>query len=301
MPDQKLSIDWNDLRVFLAVFRAGSLRGAARRLQLNHATVNRRLRALEAGFGARLFDRSRDGFVPTQAGDDLLAHAERVEDELAQAQQNIEGRDGALSGELKVSLPYAILRGFLAPDLCRFSKCHPGITLDLELTDRFSDLGRLEADVSIRMAYGVSEDVVGRRLIQYAKSIYAAAALGAEASSLAAPTEQSRSWIGWQGGDGENAWVRETPFPDLPARHNMASHALQLELARAGLGLTMLPCFLGDQDPDLVRVPGAVAIADRSIWLLLRPDLRKTARVRAFVDFIAAAILSHRSLLEGRR
>lgn len=76
MPDRFSSIDWDDLRVFLAVFRSGSLRGAARMLRLNHATVNRRLKALETGFGSRLFDRTRDGFVPTQAGEDLLASAE---------------------------------------------------------------------------------------------------------------------------------------------------------------------------------------------------------------------------------
>ena len=300
MPDRKLSIDWNDLRIFLGVFRSGSLRGAARVLHLNHATVSRRLKALEAGFGSRLFDRTPDGFAPTQAGDDLFEYAERVEDELFQAQQQIAERDTELGGEVKVSLPYAILRGFLAPDLREFSELYPGIDLNLELTDRFSDIVRLEADVSIRMAHSVTDDVVGRRLIQYAKCIYAAPDLAGELSSNSDPSIQGQSWIGWHAGDGENAWLRNTAYPNLPARHNLPNHALQLEMARAGLGLAMLPCFLGDRDRDLVRVPGAVAIADRSIWLLLRSDLRKTARVRAFVDFIAAAILSHRNLLEGR-
>lgn len=83
-------------------------------------------------------------------------------------------------------------------------------------------------------------------------------------------------------------------------RHNLPNHALQLEATKAGVGLTMLPCFLGDREPGLVRVPGAVPVPDRNVWLLLRPDLRRTARVRAFVDFIAAAILDHRALLEGR-
>lgn len=96
------------------------------------------------------------------------------------------------------------------------------------------------------------------------------------------------------------SWVRGTPYPKLTVRHNLPHHALQAGFARAGMGLTMLPCFLGDREPGLVRVPGAVPVADRGIWLLLRHDLRSTARVRAFVDFIAAAILDHRGLLEGR-
>ena len=105
--ERKPSIDWDDLQIFLAVLRSGSLRGAARNLHLNHATVNRRLRALEAGFGSKLFDRTRDGFFPTQAGEDLLESAERVEDELFKAQRDIAGRDANLSAEasLRASLP----------------------------------------------------------------------------------------------------------------------------------------------------------------------------------------------------
>jgi DNA-binding transcriptional LysR family regulator len=299
--DRNSSIDWDDLRVFLAVLRAGSLRGAARMLRLNHATINRRLKALEAELGSRLFERTRDGFVPTQAGEDLLGSAERVEDELFKAQRDIAGRDAELSGEVKVSLPYAIMRGFLASDLCAFSRQYPGIDLDLDLTDRMSDLARLEADVSIRMAHEVTDDVVGRRLVRYCKTIYAAPEVAKKLDRKTGGTADSQHWLGWHGGDGDTSWVRGTPYPGLPVRHNLPGHGLQIEAARVGMGLAMLPCFLGDREPGLVRVPGAVPIPDRSIWLLSRADLRRTARVRAFVDFIAAAILAHRALLEGRR
>ncbi len=300
MMDRFSSIDWDDLRVFLAVLRSGSLRGAARMLRLNHATVNRRLKALETGLGSRLFDRTRDGFVPTPAGEDLVGSAEQVEDELFKAQRRIAGRDAELSGELKVSLPYAVVRGFLAPDLRAFSHRYPGIELDLDLTDRFSDLARLEADVSIRMAKEVTDDVVGRRLAQYCQTIYAAPDIAKSLDAKTGPPDKDLHWIGWHGGDGDNSWIRATPYPSLSVRHNLPSHALQLEAARAGMGLAMLPCFLGDAEPDLVRTPGAVPTPDRSIWLLSRADLRRTARVRAFIDFIAAAILDHRALLEGR-
>lgn len=299
MTEHNRSIDWDDLRVYLAIFSSRSLRGAARALGLNHATVNRRLTALEAAFGSKLFDRSRQGFVPTQAGEDLLEMAEQVEDQVFRAQRDITGRDANLSGAVRVSLPYAVMRGFLAGDLYRFSQLYPGIDLDLDLTDKFSDLARLEADVSIRMAHDVTDDVVGRRLIRYSKAIYAAPDLASTLDPESAASRDDFAWIGWHGAEGNNAWVRATPYPTMPVRHNLPRHALQLEAARAGLGLTMLPCFLGDTDPGLARVPGAVPIPDRSIWLLLRTDLRRTARVRAFVDFIAPAILKQRSLLEG--
>lgn len=297
--DQNSSTDWDDLRVFLAVLRAGSLRGAARLLGLNHATVNRRLRALEAGFGTRLFERTRSGLVPTQAGEDLLAAAERVEDELLVAQRDIAGRDGQLDGAVKVSLPYAMMKGFLAADLCAFSARYPGIALDLELTDRFSDLAALEADVSLRMAHEVTDEAVGRRLIQYCKTIYAAPDVARSLDPSADRDDEGHFWIGWHEG-GDDSWTRGTLYPHPKVRHNLPAHALQVEAAKAGMGLTMLPCFLGDREPGLVRVPGAVPIPDRSIWLLLRAGLRTTARVRAFVDFIAAAILDRRALLEGR-
>ncbi len=300
MADRNPSIDWDDLRVFLAVSRAGSLRGAARALHLNHATVNRRLKALEAGFGSKLFDRARDGLAPTQAGEDLLASAERVEDELFAARRGIAGRDAGLGGAVRVSLPHAIMRGFLAADLRAFSDLYPGIDLDLDLTDRFSDLRRLEADVSIRMAHEVTDDVVGRRLVRYSKTIYAAADVARRLDPASGARNEGPAWIGWHGGDGDTSWVRATPYPGLPVRHNLPNHALQIELARAGAGLSMLPCFLGDREPGLVRVPGAVPEPDRSIWLLSRAELRRTARVRAFIDFTTAAILDRRDLLEGR-
>ena len=191
MADRYSSIDWDDLRVFLALHRSGSLRGAARMLRLNHATVNRRLKALEAGFGSRLFDLTSDGFVPTQAGADLLGSAERVEDELFKSQRHISGSDADLNGTVKVSLPDAIMRGFLAADLSSFSRRYPGIDLDLDLTDKFSDLARLEADVSIRMAHKVTDDVIGRRLVQYAKTIYAVPEVAKQLNPASATFEDS--------------------------------------------------------------------------------------------------------------
>jgi DNA-binding transcriptional LysR family regulator len=298
--DRFSSIDWDDLRVFLAVARAGSLRGAARALSVNHATVTRRLGALEAALGSRLFDRTPDGFAANQAGEDLLVSAERVEGELFAAWRKILGRDSDPGGAVRVSLPFAIMRGFLAADLAAFSRQYPGIDLEIELTDSFSDLARREADVSIRMAYEVTEDVVGRRLLRYAKAIYAAPDLLSGFDPAAQDEDHGVAWIGWGGEGTSSSWTRDTPFPKLPVRHRLPTHALQLDAAKAGLGLTMLPCFLGDGEPGLRRVPDTAPIADRGIWLLLHNDLRNSARVRAFVDFMAPAILRRRALLEGR-
>ncbi|MDH3232353.1 MAG: LysR family transcriptional regulator [Alphaproteobacteria bacterium] len=306
MPDRFSSVDlsafdWDDLKVFLAVARAGSLRGAARALGVNHATVTRRLKALEAGLGTTVFDRTPDAFVLAQAGEELLRSAERIEDEILAAQRLIAGRDADPAGVVRISMPWAVMHGFLAEKIVAFSVRYPTIELDIELSDAFSDLSRREADVSIRMAHEVTDDVVGRRLGQYAKAIYASP----EFFKSRDPSDRQNGeavWIGWGGEEaaGRASWTRQTPFPELAVRHRMPTHALQVAAAKAGLGLTMLPCFLGDTEPGLVRAPGASPIPDRSLWLLLHDDLRKAARVRAFVDFIAEAIGQARPLLEGR-
>jgi len=294
MPDRFSSINWDDLRVFLAVAREGSLRGAARALAVNHATVTRRLGTLESGLNTRLFDRLPEGFKPTQAGEDLLGTAERMEDEMAAAERQVAGRDADPAGLLRLSLPPALMQSFLAPELVAFTEAYPKIDIAIDCTDSFLDLTRREADVSIRMTHEVTDDVVGRRLIRYAKAIYAAP------SYLKARKKKDWRWIGWDEEEKSPGWVKQTPFPDCPVRHRLFGHLPQREAAKAGLGLTMLPCFVGDMEPGLARVPRSAPTMDRSLWILLHGDLRKTARVRALVDFMAEAILKHRPLLEGR-
>lgn len=302
MAEQDSSIDWDDLKVFLAIARSRSLRGAARRLGLNHATVARRLAALEAALAARLFERAPEGLGPTAAGEALIGPAERVEEQLLVAERQVAGRDAALSGRLRLSLPYALVRGFLAEDLAAFAARFPGIELAVELTDSFSDLARREADVSIRMAHEAAAEgeVVQRRLLRYAKAAYAAPDLLERFDPREPLATAQACWLGWHPGDGYATWPRDTAFPTLPVRHHLASHALQIEAATAGMGLTLLPCFLGDRVAGLARVPGDATIPDRSLWLLLHDDLRRTARVRALVDFVAPRILARRALLEGR-
>lgn len=300
MADRISSIDWDDLRVFLAVYRAGTLRGAARALGVNHATVTRRLDQIEGALGADLFERRPQGLVPSQAGEDLLAAAERVEGELLAVQRRIGGRDDSPRGVVRLSVPPAMLSSFLARELVTFARTNPGIELDVDASHSYSDLARREADVAVRMADEVAEDVVALRVLRYRKAIYAAPSHLGDAADTGALDPERHNWIGW----GENlpypSWTRDTPFPELPVRHRLFSNLLQLEAAREGLGLALLPCFLGDPEPGVMRVPGTATLDGKSIWLLYHQDLRKTARVRMLIDFLAPAIRRHRALVEGR-
>lgn len=292
-------MDWDDLRVFLAIHRAGTLRGAARVLAVNHATVTRRLGQLESALEVRLFDRRPDGFVASQAGEDLLATAERVEAELGAVHRRIGGRDSSPRGMVRLSIPPAMLRSFLAAELVVFAKRHPGIELEVDASHSFSDLGRREADVAIRMADEVEEDLVGLRVIRYRKAIYASPAYIADAGDGTRFEPERHCWIGWRDGQPRPDWTRDTPFPDLPVRHRLFSNLLQLEAAKEGLGLALLPCFLGEPEPGVVRVPGTATVDGKSLWVLYHGDLRRTARIRTLIDFLAPAILRHRKVIEG--
>lgn len=290
MTERLSSIDWDDLRFFLAVARAGGLRGAAETIHANHATVSRRLTALEADVDARLFDRTKAGLVLTQLGEQLLPHALKVEDEVASASRLIAGRDSRPTGPVYVSMPPALSVSSIAEDLAAFTRAFEDISLHLQVTNAFADLARREADVSIRYAFEVTDDVVGLRVQRCAKAIYCSPDYARQIKP--GSDGEGLIWIGW--GEDENdesaGWIRKSPFPRARLKHRINEAVPQMTMASAGLGLTILPCFVGDHAPGLVRVPEHEPVLDRSLWLLFHNDLRRTARIRAFVDFIVARV-----------
>lgn len=292
-------MDWDTLRIFLAVKRTGSLRRAAEQLAVSHATISRGLGALETSLGTRLFDRTRAGLTLTTPGELLVPSAERIEVETLGIQRRVAGQDTNPSGRVRVSLPPILAFKYINPFLSDFTRAYPEIDVDLNITNTFLNLQRLETDVSIRITREVEDDVVGRRLIQYKKGIYASPDYLAARPDLTVGDGSDANWIGWWGTEERPSWVLESPFPNAKTRHTYPEGLMQAEAASSGVGLTYLPCYVGDLHDNLVRVPGTEPVLDRSIWLLLHSDLRKTARVRAFVDFMAQAILKERKVLLG--
>lgn len=294
--------DWDDLRTFLAIARAGSLAGAARALGVNHSTVFRRLNALEADLGVRLFERLPGGYALTAAGEEMRASAERIEEEMLGLARRVVGRDVRLTGTLRVTTTDTLAQGLLGPHLAAFRAAYPGIVVELITANTFFDLSRREADVALRPSRHPDAGMVGRRLAQIAVAVY-----GGRRYLEAA---------GWPGDTSELAghalisgdetlshlpavrWLAERA-PDGAVALRCNSWLTQLAAARAGIGLAALPCFLGDAWPDLVRVLPPDPAAASELWLLTHPDLRRTARVRAFMDRIAAALRAERPRLEG--
>lgn len=291
--------DWDDLRYFLAVARKGSIRAAAAALAVNHSTVSRRIDAFEAKANARLFERLPSGYVLTEAGEHILELVERIETDAVAVGRRLAGRDSELSGTLRVTLPNTIATKLLMPDLVAFSQAFPEIDLAIDVSLSMADLARRQADVAIRVSNDPPGNLVGRRLVKYARSIYASQEYLVRHDVVSAP--ERLEWIGWNDSVANPQWVRESPFPDAVVKHRVPDTLAHLEAAKNGLGISMLPCFIGDTEPTLRRLPPGLAEPDREIWLLTHEDLRNTARVRRFMDFMANAILAKKGLLEGRR
>lgn len=291
-------MDWDDLRTFLAVAQEGTIRGAAKALKVNHSTVSRRIKAFEDRLQVRLFERQPSGYVLTPAGEDVLSSAQLVKDQVDGLQRRVLGQDTRLTGTLRVTLPDLLAIRLLAPDLAAFSSAYPGIDLEVIVSYETLNLSRREADIAIRITNSPPETLVGRSVARYCNGTYASPAY-LEAHDLnKAP--QDACWIGWDEVVTSPKWVLNSDFPDMPVRYNMANALLQLEAAKAGLGVSKIPCFLGDPEPGVVRVPGTSPEPSWNVWLLTHEDLRHTARVRAFMDFMAKAFAKHTPLLEGQ-
>ncbi len=294
--------NWDDLKFFLALARHRSVRSAAASIGVSHSTVARRIAELEAQMNVRLFDRTAEGYAPTAAGEEMIEAAEKVEEEVAGIERRVLGTDAKLSGEIRVTMPNVVAEGLLMPDFVRFGRTYPDIDLNIITSYDFADLDRREADVAIRfvrIGQSPPEHLIGRRIACFHSAAYATREY-LDSVTLEEDPDSAR-WIGWGEREAFPAWVKGSAFPKTPARDRINDVMIQYQAARNGMGLAILPCFLGDPDPLLDRVGLQPPKPNFDIWLLSHPDLRETARLRVFRDFIADAVAGRRDLIEGRQ
>ena len=286
--------DWNDLRYFLAVQRAGTLAAAAGEVGSNATTVGRRITALETEVGARLFDRTPDGFSLTQAGLDLLPHAERVERETLAALRTVVGADQRSAGRVRLATTEMMATRFLAPHLPSFHARHPEITLELACSIRPMSLSHRDADVSLRLTRPREPDVVARELLRIELSLFAGRAYVAAAGM---PERPDTSLAGHRvilfaetpAFALENQWL--DPRLDgavVVLRSDSVSSVYAAALA--GVGIALLPSALADAEPALVRIGASTAPEPRTVWQGVHRDLVKNARVRAVTAFLSDVV-----------
>jgi len=298
--------DWNEPRLVLAVQRAKTLTGAAKALGIDHSTVFRRLNALEARLGTRLFERLPGGaYQATAAGERMATAAERMEDEALSLSRDIAGRDHRLAGRLRVTSSETLAYRELVRHLAVFRGAHPGIVVELAIDNRVLSLSRREADIALRPIRPKEGDLWGRKLADIAWAVYGARDhLATNSIALASADALGRQGvIGWEetaAGIRAADWLNRTVAAESFV-YRTNSLVNQMVAAKAGIGLALLPCYLGDRDAGLAR-----ALADPvpeiagELWIVTHVDLKRTARVRAFFDIVGEGIASERGLFDGR-
>jgi DNA-binding transcriptional LysR family regulator len=298
-----MTADWNDLRVFLTLAREGSLTAAARRLEVSHPTVARRIKALEDNIGARLFDRLPDKFALTAAGEGLLEDATAMERAAESLQRRSAGLGDTVHGTVRLSAGEA-MAAFIARHLPRLRHKLQCIEIELTASHMLANLSRREADLLIREQVPDLGSIVTRRLGRAAYAVYGAAG----ATGLGLPERLSReslrrvAWVGFD--DDHNympgqSWVLDLLDGARPAVRVNNWLVLQ-QAVGAGAGLAVLPCHMGDGDPALRRVGAPLPEVAADQWLLVHRDLRDLPRVRAVMDSLIRLFQEERAALEGR-
>ncbi len=291
-------IDWDDIRHFLAVAQGGSLRAGAERLGVNHSTVLRRISQLERRLGARMFDKLPSGYRLTEAGEEVLGFAEQMASASNQLETRVLGRDRSVRGLLRVTMTPMLATHLLMPDLAEFARLHPEMELEILSGDEPVNLTNREADVAIRVVVerrALPLNLHGVKGPEVFGGVYMASGL------LAAWRARAPEPVRWvlKAFDGIPAWGREGDISVADVPFRTADAGSHIAAVREGLGMTALPCFVGDVDPLLVRVPGTGVHRHGTLWLLTQGETRRTTRVRLFSDFIARRLAAHAGLLAG--
>lgn len=292
-------INWDDVRFFLAAARGGSVRAAAKGLTVNHATVLRRISQLEERLGTRMFERLPSGYRLTEAGEEVLDLAIQMEASSHQLETRILGRDQSVRGLLRVTLTPILASHLLMPDFADFARLYPDIEMEILSSGELANLTKREADVAIRVVYDrktLPLNLHGLKGPEVFGGVYLARDRLVEwRSGAGAPLR----WI-VIATHGVPDWASEGVVRTAGVPFKVTDAAAEIAAVREGLGIATLPCFIGDADPHLERVPGADLHMYGTLWILTQGETRKTKRVRLFTEFISERISGYGQRLTGQ-
>ena len=286
--------DWEHLPYFLAVAKSGSLRGAAAELGTTHLKVNRQLAALEASYGTELVRRDRRGATLTEAGLRLLPLVDGLDSAVGDARRTVQGLDSEEAGDVRFSASGPLAQIVCAPILSKFSEAYPNINLIPHVSTALDDPNLFQTDVSLRMIYGVSEEAVVRKLFPVTLGYFASSTYIQEAFPSAGKNGAGLHMIGGPVGTSMD-WIHDGPFSAATVRHNVSDPMLHLAMAAAGVGITRLALFMANQRPNVLQCPGTILEAGPPLTVIIHPKLKRTVRVRRFVDFLVTELQKKRS------
>ena len=294
-------LSWDDFRYVKAMADTRSLTGAAELLGVNHSTVFRRLEQIEQQLASCLFERGRGNYAPTASGERMIELAERMGENIVSFERTATGQDLRPSGELRVTTSDAVLLHLLSDILIGFRHAFPEIVLDIVVSNQRLNLSKLDADVAVRTTDHNPDPLSGSKIARIAWAVFGPAALAGQPFDPAVdasrhdwvafddtiPTGKATQWFNEHAG-GKRIVYKVNTMVGLA------------QAAAGGVGLVLLPCYVGTAVPGLAQLSPPLPELERELWLLTHPDLRNTARVRAFLDYCTEAIARRRDIVEGR-
>jgi DNA-binding transcriptional LysR family regulator len=291
-------MNWDDVRIFLAVARAGQILGAARRLELNHATVSRRVATLEQALNAKLFRRLTTGSELTPAGERFLEMAERMEADMISARAEIAGEDEEVSGAVRIGAPDGFGVAFLASRLGALTERHRELNIQLVPVPKSFSLSRREADIAITVERPSEGRLVAGKLVDYTLGLFASRAY-AEAHGLPRTVAElaGHRLVGYVPdlvASPSLDYAAEIS-PEWNAGFSISSALGQAEAVRSGAGIGIVHTFIARALPDLVPVDAAPPIR-RAYWLVYHESMRPLRRIQTVAGFITRAVEQERTL-----
>lgn len=292
--------NWDDLRFVLALSRAGSLLKAAKELEVDHTTVARRVESIETALGVRLFTRTTTGYVPTSEAEGLMPDITQVEAAVLAVERGAQAQDDSVRGTVRVTSGETFGICYLAQRLATLSRKHPELTVELVTGGTVLDLARRDADVAVRFFRSPHENLVVRRAAELSHALYASKQYLAKRPLKSADDLRNHAILTTTSGPNvvEAAWVDRLTHGARPAFVTNMTLAL-VEAARASAGIAVLPCYLGDPEPSLRRLPMPDEPKE-AIWITVHRDLKQTRRVRVVLDFLAECFKQDKRLLLGQ-
>ena len=291
-------MNWDDLKIFLAVARAGQFLGAAKRLGLNHATVARRITALEQASGGLLFHRQTTGSIMTEAGERLLEIAERIEAEINSAKAVVAPENASVAGTVRIGAPDGFGVAFLAPRLAELTTLHPSLSVQLVPVPRSFSLSRHEADIAITVERPTEGRLVASKLVDYTLQLYASKKY-ADEHGLPQKTGDliNHKLVGYVADLVINPSLDYAGHfsADWSAAFQISSALGQVEAVRAGAGIGILHTFIGRTHDDLVSVD-TFAPVRRAYWMVFHQSARPLPHIRAATQFIREIVDENRAI-----
>lgn len=281
--------DWDDLRAFLAMARAGRLTIAARQMGVDHSTLSRRIAALEYAIGVKLFDRRAVGFVLTAEGERLMAEAEAMETLALRIGADDSRRPGGLTGTVRVGTPEGFGTYFLGPRLGALAAAHPDLAIELVANPRVFSLTKREADLAVAMSRPAQGRVVAVKVVDYELGIFAASDYLRRHGEIKSKTDLERQrWIGYVE---DLMWTSELDYlpqisPTLAPHLRISNVISQMETVAGGVAIGVLPCFMAKTRPTLIRILPTEVRLLRSYWLISHTETKDLARIRLLSEFI---------------